>query len=45
MVEICWKKCITKYSEPELAVGESICVDRCVVKYLEMYEKLRYVVS
>ena len=37
----CHKKCIaTKYKEPELTKGESICLDRCVAKYLDIHERI-----
>jgi hypothetical protein len=32
--DVCWTKCMTKKQQPELSVGESACVDRCVLKYL-----------
>ncbi|KAK9460905.1 uncharacterized protein V1516DRAFT_674456 [Lipomyces oligophaga] len=33
--EICMQKCIPNYySEGDLNKGESLCVDRCVVKFL-----------
>ncbi|XP_011149768.1 mitochondrial import inner membrane translocase subunit Tim10 isoform X2 [Harpegnathos saltator] len=35
------KKCITpKYTEPELGKGESICLDRCIAKYLDVHERI-----
>jgi len=37
----CQKKCIgTKYKEGELTKGESVCLDRCVAKYLDIHERI-----
>lgn len=37
----CQKKCIPpKYREAELQKGESVCIDRCVAKYLEVHERI-----
>ena len=37
----CQKKCISaKYKEPELTKGESVCLDRCVAKYLDIHERI-----
>mmetsp|Transcript_10732 Transcript_10732/g.15992 ORF Transcript_10732/g.15992 Transcript_10732/m.15992 type:complete len:95 (+) Transcript_10732:18-302(+) len=30
----CFKKCVTRFSQPDLAVGELTCVDRCTLKYM-----------
>ena len=41
LTNACQKKCIsTKYKESELAKGESVCLDRCVAKYLEIHERV-----
>lgn len=41
MSTACHRKCIsTKYHEPELNKGESVCLDRCVAKYLEIHESI-----
>lgn len=40
MTSACHKKCIPKYSEPELGKGESVCLDRCVAKYLDVHERI-----
>lgn len=37
----CHKKCIpAKYHEADLTKGESVCIDRCVAKYLEVHERI-----
>ncbi len=37
----CHKKCVApKYREAELQKGESVCIDRCVAKYLEVHERI-----
>jgi import inner membrane translocase subunit TIM10 len=37
----CQKKCISpKYHEGELTKGESICLDRCVGKFMEIHDKI-----
>lgn len=37
----CHSKCIgTRYSEPDLNKGESVCVDRCVAKFFEVNKKV-----
>lgn len=38
MAKMCSKKCVTKYSDGDLAVGEMTCVDRCVGKYMHAQE-------
>lgn len=39
--ESCRNKCISKsYHEGELTKGESVCLDRCAAKYLEVYERV-----
>jgi len=40
MSEMCFKKCVTKFSEAELAPGETTCVDRCCVKYVQVQQKI-----
>lgn len=41
MIQACHKKCILpKYNEAELGKGESVCLDRCVSKYLEIHERI-----
>ncbi|TNY20963.1 inner membrane translocase subunit [Rhodotorula diobovata] len=42
IVSSCHQKCIsTRYAEPELNKGESVCVDRCVAKYFAVNEKVQ----
>ncbi|XP_005108628.1 mitochondrial import inner membrane translocase subunit Tim10-B isoform X2 [Aplysia californica] len=41
MTAACQKKCIpAKYKEPDLSKGESVCIDRCVAKYLEVHDRI-----
>jgi import inner membrane translocase subunit TIM10 len=41
LTSACHKKCIApKYREAELQKGESVCIDRCVAKYLEVHERI-----
>ena len=38
---MCHVKCIPpKYSDGDLNKGESVCIDRCVAKYLETHQKV-----
>jgi mitochondrial import inner membrane translocase subunit TIM10 len=40
-VDACHKKCVPpKYADGELNKGESVCIDRCVIKYLEVHQKV-----
>mgnify|MGYP002390345419 CR=1 FL=1 len=43
--ETCFKKCIAKYGEGELQVGEMTCIDRCVGKFLEAQAKVGLVIG
>jgi len=41
MTAACHKKCIPpKYNDSELTKGESVCLDRCVAKYLDVHERI-----
>lgn len=41
MTSACHRKCIApRYTEPELGKGESICLDRCIAKYLDVHERI-----
>ncbi len=41
MTSACQKKCIAaSYGEGDLSKGESVCLDRCVAKYLEVHDNL-----
>jgi len=35
IIATCNKKCIPKHYNPDLAIGEIQCVDRCVGKYMQ----------
>ena len=40
-MDSCFKKCIPpKYIEGELNKGESVCIDRCFYKYIEVTTKI-----
>jgi len=46
IVSSCHTKCIPpKYSEGDLNKGESVCIDRCVAKYLETHQKVGVKIS
>merc|ERR1712228_228742 len=46
MVESCHNKCIgTNYPEGELNKAESVCVDRCSSKFMEMHDKIGQVIT
>ncbi|KAF5312595.1 hypothetical protein D9619_003336 [Psilocybe cf. subviscida] len=41
MVSSCHAKCISsRYAEPDLNKGESVCIDRCVAKFTETQKKV-----
>lgn len=41
MTSACHKKCCPpKYRDPDLTKGESVCIDRCVAKFLEIHERI-----
>lgn len=41
MTQACHRKCIPpKYNESDLGKGESVCLDRCVAKYLDIHERI-----
>ncbi|XP_066445581.1 mitochondrial import inner membrane translocase subunit Tim10 isoform X1 [Eleutherodactylus coqui] len=41
MTSACHKKCVPPhYKEAELSKGESVCLDRCVAKYLDIHERM-----
>ncbi|NXA41086.1 TIM10 translocase, partial [Eudromia elegans] len=41
MTHACHRKCVPPhYKEGELSKGESVCLDRCVAKYLDVHERL-----
>ncbi|MBZ3871294.1 Mitochondrial import inner membrane translocase subunit Tim10 [Sciurus carolinensis] len=41
MTTACHRKCVPPhYREAELSKGESVCLDRCVSKYLDIQERM-----
>jgi import inner membrane translocase subunit TIM10 len=41
MTAACHRKCIPpKYTDAELGKGESVCLDRCIAKYLDIHERI-----
>ena len=37
----CQKKCIAaRYKDSDLTKGETVCLDRCVAKYLEIHDRV-----
>ena len=41
LTSACHRKCVSpKYREADLQKGESVCIDRCVAKYLEVHERI-----
>ena len=41
IVSTCHTKCIApKYHEADMNKGESVCVDRCVAKYMDVHQRV-----
>lgn len=41
MSNTCQKKCIPpRYKEADLSKGESVCLDRCIAKYLDIHDRI-----
>ena len=41
MTQACQKKCVPpKYNDAELSKGESVCLDRCVAKYIDIHDRI-----
>lgn len=40
MQDQCFRKCVSSYSESDLSKGESVCVERCVLKYMDVHKKV-----
>lgn len=37
----CHKKCIPpKYNDADLTKGETVCIDRCVSKYMDIHDRI-----
>ncbi|KAI6233039.1 Zf-Tim10-DDP domain-containing protein [Aphelenchoides fujianensis] len=46
MTNACQAKCVAShYTDGELTKGESVCLDRCVAKYLDVHERLGKVLT
>ncbi|RPB23083.1 mitochondrial import inner membrane translocase subunit TIM10 [Terfezia boudieri ATCC MYA-4762] len=42
----CFKKCVNNdYKDTELNKGESVCLDRCVHKFVEAFQKVPYTLN
>lgn len=43
LADTCFKKCVNSdYKETELNKGESVCLDRCVNKFVEAFQKVAF---
>ena len=41
LTNTCFKKCIpTRFHDSDLTKGETVCIDRCVAKYMEIHEEV-----
>ena len=41
MTSACQKKCVPpKYNDSELTKGESVCIDRCVAKFMDVHDRI-----
>ena len=40
MSNVCFQKCVQKYGDPDLHIGEMSCIDRCTMKYLETQNRV-----
>ncbi|CAF0895256.1 unnamed protein product [Didymodactylos carnosus] len=41
MTNSCHKKCvIPRYKDAELTKAESVCIDRCVAKYMDVHDRI-----
>lgn len=38
--DACFHKCVHRFAEAEIAPGEGACIDRCVVKYMRVLDKV-----
>ncbi|KAK5580893.1 hypothetical protein RB653_000917 [Dictyostelium firmibasis] len=41
ILDACSAKCISKYNEGDLNVGEGVCAERCVQKWMETFKKVQ----
>ena len=43
LADTCFRKCVNSdYKETELNKGESVCLDRCVNKFVEVFQKVDF---
>lgn len=40
MSESCFRKCVRRYDEGGVSVGEGACLERCVHKWLDSYKEV-----
>jgi len=36
----CFSKCVQHFAESDIHPGEAVCIDRCVVKFMKVYDKV-----
>lgn len=41
MNSACMKKCVSpRYRDPDISKGESVCIDRCVAKFVDVHSRI-----
>jgi len=40
MGDLCFSKCVPKFKDADLSIGEMACADRCTAKYMEAQDKI-----